>query len=157
MAGAPNMTMSLWVYPTSGTQGGLLYKLTSYAAANYDYYLYWGASGGLYTQVGFSNGATQSFQNMLDSSFIQPNQWQLITVVKTGTLVTMYRNGVKYTVNNDKTLTISDVQNSAAPLIIGRENVAPNGAFNGYLDDVRVYNRSLSASEIYEMYLAGRP
>jgi hypothetical protein len=32
----------------------------------------------------------------------------------------------------------------------------PEGVFNGQLDDVRIYNRALSASEVKQLYNAGR-
>ena len=46
---------------------------------------------------------------------------------------------------------------SASPLIIGICGTSNSGdPFNGQLDDIRIYNRALSADEIKRLYNLGR-
>ena len=51
-----------------------------------------------------------------------------------------------------------DTPNSSAPFEIGRKYIVwgePNGYFLGLIDDIRIYNRVLSESEIKQLYNEG--
>ena len=39
---------------------------------------------------------------------------------------------------------------------LGDVAISGNGTFNGLLDDLRIYNRALSATEVQQLYNAGR-
>jgi Concanavalin A-like lectin/glucanases superfamily len=46
---------------------------------------------------------------------------------------------------------------SADPLYIGAGyNSGPTSFFNGMVDDVRIYNRALSATEVKQLYKCGK-
>ncbi len=69
---------------------------------------------------------------------ITPNQWTHIAVVKSGTILTFYVNGVA-----DTPMTVPPVITSTnSPLVLGV------GGGGGYLDDVRLYGRALSTAEV---------
>jgi Concanavalin A-like lectin/glucanases superfamily/Bacterial Ig domain/Bacterial Ig-like domain (group 2) len=68
---------------------------------------------------------------------ISPNQWTHIAVVKSGTILTFYVNGVA-----DIPITVPPVITATnSPLILGVGG-------GGYLDDVRFYDRALSTTEV---------
>lgn len=86
-------------------------------------------------------------------SIITAGVWQHVAVtLKAGDSVKFYRNGVSvgtsaqtqpFGIVNDQPLRIGKRQNAVL--------------FNGSIDDVRVYNRALSASEIQQIYLQANP
>jgi len=79
----------------------------------------------------------------------QAGAWYFIAVTRSGSTYTFYREGISDGAQSDGTA-IPDV---AAPLTIGwAEEYA---TFDGALDDVRIYNRALSAAEITALYDEG--
>ena len=76
------------------------------------------------------------------------NQWYHLAVVRNGTTFTVYRNGVAIGSQSSGV----NIPNPNAPLTIG---MAEGYYFNGLLDEVSIYRRNLSASEIAAIYDAG--
>jgi hypothetical protein len=78
---------------------------------------------------------------------IMAGSWQHIAVVKSGVNVTFYINGMNA---GSKRLSSARIRNNDQPFSIGYE---PNNNryFNGSVDEVRIYNRSLSAAEISDL------
>jgi hypothetical protein len=78
------------------------------------------------------------------------NTWYHVTAVLNGTARTIYVNGVL------------DSNTSGAwtwpggTAFIGSGNNSANYFFSGSLDDVRIYNRALSANEVKQLYLTGK-
>lgn len=82
-----------------------------------------------------------------DTGFIKDlNTWHLWTITSTGTEVYLYRDGIADNLN-PYSASISITDNS---LIIGRGNI--NTYSNCLIQDVRIYNRALTAQEIKIMY-----
>ncbi len=85
---------------------------------------------------------------MVQGSTVRANTWYFITVTKSGTSYAIYLNGT-----NENSGTLSDIDITG--LNIGRRSDG-NFPFNGIIDEVRIYNRALSASEIQSHYRADR-
>jgi hypothetical protein len=81
------------------------------------------------------------------------NLWHHYAIVydKTGTTLIAYYDGVQ--VGNDTTGT-GVLSDTASPINIGREGTG-SYAWNGSIDEVAIYNRTLSASEISNLYNSG--
>jgi hypothetical protein len=79
---------------------------------------------------------------------ITTNAWHQVSLVRTGSYLYLYIDGVLSGSNNHAQVSVS-VDNSQ-PILIGDNSWGPN--FPGMIDDVRVYNRALSADEIKRMY-----
>lgn len=79
------------------------------------------------------------------------NKWQHVVVVVSGNTSTFYVNGVAYP---GYALTQTPTTYNG-PAYIGNSisNIAP---FPGNIDDVRVYSRALTGSEVTQLYNAGR-
>lgn len=99
---------------------------------------------------GYSNGvnAYRDFPFGVASSGI----WYFVTVTFDGTTVRAYNNG-----------SLIGSQSLSAPpatwgsnLAIGRRDMSNGQYFNGLIDDVRIYNRALSAAQIAAMYAGGK-
>lgn len=73
--------------------------------------------------------------------------WTFVTVVQNGSTNTIYRNGVvSSTTNIDPPCPILRDENYFGKTAYG------NPYFKGKLDDIRIYNRALSASEVSELF-----
>jgi hypothetical protein len=79
--------------------------------------------------------------------------WQHFVVTKTGTQINYYLNGMLHTTSTLNPFNILPSAN--LPLLIGAQNMGRTSPasnvqnyFTGYLDDVFIYNRSLSINEI---------
>lgn len=80
---------------------------------------------------------------------IKRNEWQHIAVTWDGKTAILYYNGqVEATKAFDQTISVTN-----GKLTIGTYQwVHPNAAFYGAIDNVRIYNRSLSKNEILDLY-----
>jgi hypothetical protein len=88
---------------------------------------------------------TNFFQNL-------DNQWIHITIVcdYTNKKLYAYRNGVQYGVTQNLTTPLFPLTNRVK--YIGSYNTASYKITDGSLDEVRIYNRGLSAEEISAQY-----
>jgi len=99
-----------------------------------------------------ANVASVPYSNML------PNQWNMLTYVQSDTGIYYFINGtqVSYQASNFQTFVGPNAEfgigtgvnfSGYAPYFDGNAN-----AFFGLMDDISVYNRALSASEIQQLY-----
>lgn len=99
----------------------------------------------------FYNGSGDSAST---SSVINDNLWHHIACVRNVTANKLYvfRDG-KLDVTTTMTNTGSNsVSNTNLLEIGGRNLTAVNSMLSGFVDDVRVYNRALSAGEVYDIF-----
>jgi hypothetical protein len=77
--------------------------------------------------------------------------WTFYVVVKAGTLLSIYKNGV---LNNTRTVAAFTTYANSEYLGIGAQFLAGTASnfFNGSIDDVRIYSRALIAAEILALY-----
>lgn len=132
------MTICAWVYITSGFPRGIIfgdyngpkfYLVRNGASDNYD--LRWWATG----QAG---GTGDQLYEM--------NKWYFLAVVKDGSTVTFYRQGVVAPLEIGATATTK----TPAGTYIGG---SPDGECGNYrIDDVRIYDKALTAEEVLALY-----
>lgn len=79
------------------------------------------------------------------------NQWSHTCGTWDGSLFRLYQDGALIASGADGT-----VNSSQTYWTIGRPYNGGGNSFNGKIDDVRIYNRALSASEVSQLYNAGR-
>ncbi len=153
-------TVCMWVYPkalaSSTTSRTLISKLGSntvgWELSN------WGSgNSGAVTLYLVSSWPTNAIQAQANNS-LSLNQWQHVCAFYDGTSsiygVRIYVNGGSKSLTPvKKTLTGSILGNNN--VIIGSRN--KNMPFIGNIDDVRIYNRVLSSSEIYSLYKTTKP
>jgi len=142
-------TISFWFYPRSlGTQQGLVDF--AYNTSNSPY-LFLHGNGRLDMEVNGS-GSFRSFSNKVFTTADLNKWWHAVVVVNSTTDSSQWKfyiNGVDNGVDSS-----SSVVNYRAPSTAwGFGSVYNNGQnFNGSLDDIRIYSRALSASEITDLY-----
>ncbi len=103
-------------------------------------------------KVGYSfyDGLSGYFFNTNISSLISSTKWEMITVTVNSTNASLYINGVLIeSISNPSKSTGGNMA------YIGRrkDNYRPN-YFSGHLDNLRIYNRVLTQSEITELFNA---
>ncbi|MDD4531635.1 MAG: LamG domain-containing protein [Candidatus Pacebacteria bacterium] len=138
-------TISAWIYPKSdgeSNSGRIIDKSTSTDGEN-------GYAFGLTNtrRIGFRvNGHSLETQNDVTTW----NQWQLATVVFSGSVRTIYINGIQ--VDSDP---FAYLPPDVSGLIrVGQRAGAADRTFNGYIDEIRIYNAVIPASQIKEQYYA---
>ena len=95
------------------------------------------------------------------NSALSLNKWQNVSFTYNGTSapsgVTIYVNGISQTLTTDQNTLSATIQNSVDFGIGQRtDNIGSNSwPFTGFIDDVRVYSRALSASEVNQLYKLG--
>ncbi|MEK6863620.1 MAG: LamG domain-containing protein, partial [Nanoarchaeota archaeon] len=95
------------------------------------------------------------------NSALSLNKWQNVSFTYNGTSapsgVTIYVNGISQTLTTDQNTLSATIQNSVDFGIGQRtDNIGSNSRpFTGFIDDVRVYSRALSASEVNQLYKLG--
>ncbi len=151
LIGSP-FTLAAWIYPksyagTSSNTPGVIDKL--WTGGNYRLNV---PSGVVSFGIRSSDGTFESVSGTGNSAPLF--KWTHVVVtydnVATGKI---YVNGV---LNNSKTNFTVSRGDTTAPLLIGSNSNNPNSNFNGKIDDVRIYNRVLSAQEIQQLYSQSR-
>jgi hypothetical protein len=150
------LTLSAWIYPTaalgSASDNAVIGKAD-------DYYLGFITSYGnkLYFRVPLTNVNLQGYCS--GSSFTVLNQWVHVAVswngvVGTGNSAIFYINGVPcpFTGSNGTGSRVGSKLNLYLGANYSTVTGLPSAYFPGYIDEVRVYNRALTASEILDIY-----
>ncbi|MFZ3077992.1 MAG: DUF2341 domain-containing protein, partial [Candidatus Aenigmatarchaeota archaeon] len=143
-----NYTLEAWIKiagsPSDG-RGTIVSKSMSY-------YLQYIPSGSGWNISWYHYGRTPAaYQN--SNSLLQSGNWYHVVLVSSSAQDILYINGAM-----DATAGVSgSITATSYDLAIGGETyTSPYRYFNGTIDEVRVYNRSLSAAEIAEQYRAGK-
>ncbi|MDD5627058.1 MAG: LamG domain-containing protein [Patescibacteria group bacterium] len=148
--GLTSVTLSAWIKPygySASYRSGIISRRRSGGAAEGLNFTMGGALETPYKLAIYEAGGVALYANTV----ISPNQWSFVTATLSGTDAKIYINGVL-----DATGTVSwnwpsDVNVSIGAVYSGVYH------FNGLIDDVRVYNRALSAAEIRYQYNQGDP
>ncbi len=78
-------------------------------------------------------------------------QWYHVAATYDGSMMRVYMNGVENTGGSFPKALTGNVRNSTASLYVGRDS-GTGYLFNGLIDEVRVYDRALSSSEVMDLY-----
>lgn len=133
-----NMTINAWIKPS--------------ALNAYQIIFYRGSSAGYQLEINNANN-TFFFSARGGNTATAPTNsltagvWQMVTMSKSGTNVSLYVNG-KF-LNTTASITVSSDSGQAA--IIG-QNGSNGDKYNGDMDDLAVFDTALSADQIKELY-----
>jgi hypothetical protein len=132
-----NFTIEAWIYPTSLPNAYNTIIITSNNSPDAGGIGIWATSAGEINVYGL---VTNSNIIPDTSGFgLQLNQWTHIAVTRSGSTVTLYKNGVSFT-----TGTSSSNFNSSTPTVIGNSTAANQGFF-GYISNLRIVKGSAIA------------
>jgi len=105
-----------------------------------------GANGTLNFNIG--TGSTWKEVNS-PANTLMLNTWQHVAGVFNGTTLTLYVNGIQVGTPVSYTGTIGI---NTVPIEIGRSNIDINRFFNGRIDEVRIWNSAISATDLFAYY-----
>ena len=133
------LTLSCWVKRSSASSGNLVKK----ADASNGYRLWITASGAVQFEVLFS-GTTKT---VTSATTIPLNTWKHVVARYNGSKLRVFIDGAT---DRAKTAATDSLAATTEPLWLGYYD-ATNHHFHGYLDDVSIYDRSLSNGEINKL------
>lgn len=144
----PNYTFSAWIYPDSvgtGTSMTILSRQTENSYRNS--WILGEHNSKLYFQHGTNDGAGR--ENMYGS--LQGGEWQHVAVTADGDVLKFYINGeeVGQDTVNGRT---GNLQTEGKSLLIGDKVASQRRPFKGAMDELKIYNSTLSSEEIKAQY-----
>lgn len=150
------LTIEVWIKPAKIHEDGTNYGVMAKALnPGWSWQLRFGnPNAGRRLGFQFNNGSIPGVWVNVDRN-LNVGQWYHIVGTYNGTHASIYLNGI---LNQTKALPIL-YRSSSSSIIIGNEGW-PGNFFNGTIDEIRIWNRSLSAEQISELYnagLAGKP
>lgn len=136
-------SINFWVN-TTNTEGNLL------GAFGWGYSVNLSANNYIqFTYISSNNPGT--WTTLTSNMSIPLNNWQMITITRTGTTNSIYINGVlNNTLNNAPNILVY----SNISCWFGANGQDNNGYLSGKLDDIGIWNRSLTQAEISTLYNA---
>jgi hypothetical protein len=146
--GSSPRSMFAWVYPTGSTSN--IYTIYAYggngSSTTASVFRIEYPAGNLWWSAGGDD---------INSGFIvTPNTWHFVGYTYTGgTILTLYYDGKSQAQSMAQ---MNTILTGSDPSAIGTYSNGPKYYFQGLIDDVRIYNRALSAAEIQAMYNAGK-
>src|SRR3989339_2092245 len=150
----PNGTfsISLWVKPRMNHTNEILVGKVEFNSNNRSYDI--GLSlNRPYMQFNI-NGSAAGWQQVTAVQSIPHDRWTFVAGAYNGTHLNIYVNGLL-----DNTFFVGHVNrtifNSTANIVIGAHGSGGYNFFNGTLDDIAIWNRSLSSQEVLDLYRLG--
>jgi hypothetical protein len=137
-------TYSSWLYYRSGT------RFDGFITSNSNTPVIWDDGNNM--RVRIDDGVGGYPINMSEPVDILLNQWVFWTITYDANGGTIYKNGTA--VGSDGTGAASYA--AISDMHIGSDKAIAGRTIDGVMDDVRLYNRALSASEITQLYLMGK-
>ena len=135
----PNFSVSLWINEVSLDSGGYFGNWNATSSDD----MFWRTNTDGSIRISFDGGPTQSFGSAGD---ITVNNWHHIVVTFNNGTINVYADGN----SKGSTTTPNTVFNSGANFYIGDDNSGT--FFNGKIDQVRIFNKALSSSEVTTLY-----
>ncbi|MPZ84303.1 MAG: hypothetical protein GEV28_29465 [Actinophytocola sp.] len=151
------LSVTAWIKPgawPAQTEGASILAKVGYAAAwypktkpNQGYALRGGGDG----VISFAVAVGTKFRQAVSTVTVPVGEWHHLAGTFDGERVTLYLDGVM--------VASTAAKGSLGPatgtnLIVGADPVDPESKFTGAVDDVRLYDRGLSAAEIAELFAA---
>jgi len=129
--GTDNFTIDTWLYPQNVTSEQLIMgqragpggETISFYIEIYNGY------------VSFVVYSGTSYYGSYRTATISINTWTHIALVRNGTTITMYKNGVA---SGSQTIGTASVNNPSSPLIIGMDDYWDGHNYTGLIDEVRI-------------------
>ena len=139
-----NLTLEAWVKPTAGIPD--FSSVATKTTLNL-----WNDSYGMYAWQGGIDFWVNDDANDVFTTALPANSWTHVAGTYDGSTIKIYMNGVLA----DSFAYAGPLIHSTAPLLIGDAAGTGNYHWNGGLDEVALYNRALTGTEILEHYQLG--
>jgi hypothetical protein len=165
LSGIDFLTISFWANPRTlppAAQGSRMWAVTKGNTNQFEWETSINAFNNAsipygkwaFTAYNLAASATRSRGTLADAV---TGQWQHVVFTQAGRSSTpdAYYNG---TLSNGATISSGTptAGNGTAPVQIGRRAIGSEKIFDGQLDDIRIYNRALTAGEVRQLWQIGR-
>lgn len=153
-------TFAVWVKSESILSNAqtVLAKYNTGSSRAYDFWIRIDDTGDyqLHPRLNMSSTGSNYFYNLAET-YLVADIWYHLVFTWDGTYLRSYVNGLE-----DSTATepgVSSIYNSSLSFMVGRRDPSSSTPdyFDGLMDELIVYNRALSASEVYYLYHNGFP
>ncbi len=153
------LSISAWVNrATLGSSVGIVVKRMA-VTSGYDFSIV-GSNDHVQFGIGDNFGSNFRIGNETANPISNPNQWYHVVATYNGNSassgINIYVDGVKQSLTNAFDNYGGGSTLSSDPFTIGARASGTERQFNGRIDEVRVYNRVLSDSEVLQLYRANR-
>ncbi|MFF5077899.1 LamG-like jellyroll fold domain-containing protein [Actinoplanes sp. NPDC000266] len=160
LQGAANFTAGFWVRPDTKSNWTGLFHIgdgLGSAGSYFQIQMQTQAAGstGLAATFKAKNSATEERVYASPARDVTAGQWNHVAFTRQGTAGTLYLNGEAIATRTDLTIDMSAIGPTANNWL-GRNGYG-DAAFDGLMDDVRVFPSTLSASDVAAMYNEGAP
>jgi len=142
-------SISLWAKPSATVGAGTFDRLVTIAASSGRFEYFMMANN---TTFSINVGKNAIGDNSVAGATFTVGQWYHLVGVYDGSTLSLYSNGTKV---GSTAYTFGAISSPDGIFSIGGAGATGN-TFSGTLDDVRVYNRTLSAQEVQQLYSSGR-
>lgn len=144
-----DMTIQMWVNQFSGNVFSMLMsnRINSDYTAPYQVNSVSNCCGGTPTNpiIHFALGGGGTTNTIASSNPFNLNEWTNISCTVNSGTMTVFINGEQ---SGPSVSFAGTRQQNNEPLLLAYENSYPNRLFNGQIDDVRIWNRALTQTEI---------
>ncbi len=142
------ITIASWVYSANFAQNGFIFEKTTNGSVDTQYSCFFDSvSSSIYFRT-YNSSGTQNNLTLAWTGLVTNNAWNHIACIYDGANKYIYVNGKLATsAAYNQTL----ITNPAGTSFIGTFGGGGYN-FNGKIDDVRIYNRALSPSEVTRLY-----
>jgi len=151
------LSISFWIYPNVNNVEQTIIAKGPNAIGGAEYLVLLGADNGNGDIRFVSSNSSNWFgvHNANSSDNLATGQWYHIVVVRTGNTssdtLRIYKNGKSLPVSVEST-NPSYVSATSYNVVFGNNSSGVNEWFNGYLDEVGIWNRALTPQEISQYY-----
>jgi len=145
-----NLTISTWIKPTAYVNDGVILGKphTSQANPYITYALGYSSDGNDYG-LALGNGSTQR-GCYTDSNTVVLNEWTQVTATFNGTQIDIYVNG---DLSKSCSFSYFEINQNSVDVLLGDYPYFGNTYdYAGYIDELAIFSRTLSAQEIEDIY-----
>lgn len=136
------LTLSAWIKYEGNFTGGVITKGQQGTWKNNSFVL-----RSSNTRIRFLISDGENTNNIEFPTSLGDNKWHYIVATLSETKLTLYVDGEK---TGEKSRTVGPLKVVTQPLKVGQGYVGTH--YKGSIDEIRIYNRALSADEIKELY-----
>lgn len=140
-----SMTFAAWVKSSNTSDAVSLFTAGPAAASVPTKYMMMLLNGSRFTITASGNTSEQSISK---GGNLANNTWKHVAVTLSGSTGILYIDGVEAARNSAMTLKPSDLKPTDSGNFIGKSEWTGDKYLKGQVDDFRIYNRAISASEI---------
>ena len=152
--GTNDFTINVWVRNLGYSIGnfGILGTMNTLGNNSSSFYLY-NTSGVNYLIVYLTYNAGSTNFTTTAGNYVLPNMWYMITVTRTGSNIAFYLNNAA--AGTSATATLNFNFSNSFNCCIGFTRSTLNNFFNGFIEELSLFNRALTTAEISYVYNSG--